>query len=66
MNKDVFESKWNQLKDEAQNLWNKLTDDDIDQISGSYDLLVVKLQETYGYEKERAERGARLFYDTHV
>jgi uncharacterized protein YjbJ (UPF0337 family) len=55
MNKDMFEGKWKQMKGEVKQWWGKLTDDEVDQIEGSYDKLTGKLQEKYGYTKERAE-----------
>lgn len=35
-----------------------LTDDELDRIDGSYDKMVGKLQEGYGYNKQKAEREA--------
>ena len=55
MNKDMIEGKWKQMKGEVKQWWGKLTDDELDQIEGSYDKLSGKLQEKYGYTKERAE-----------
>jgi uncharacterized protein YjbJ (UPF0337 family) len=39
----------------------KLTDDELDKIEGQKDQLVGKLQEKYGYAKDRAEREADGF-----
>ena len=36
--------------------WGKLTDNDLTTIAGKRDQLAGKLQERYGYEKERIER----------
>jgi uncharacterized protein YjbJ (UPF0337 family) len=38
-----------------------LTDDEIDQIAGKRDVLLGKLQERYGIEKDEAERRLRDF-----
>jgi uncharacterized protein YjbJ (UPF0337 family) len=56
MNTDVLKGKWQQLKGEAKVQWGKLTDDDLDQIEGNAQKLVGKVQERYGYARERAER----------
>jgi uncharacterized protein YjbJ (UPF0337 family) len=56
MNTDQLKGKWEQLKGEAKVQWGKLTDDDLDQIAGNAQKLSGRIQERYGYEKERAER----------
>jgi uncharacterized protein YjbJ (UPF0337 family) len=56
MNLDILKGKWQQLKGEARNQWGKLTDDDLDQIEGNTEKLVGKVQERYGYGRERAEQ----------
>ena len=55
MASDVLEGKWKQIRGEVKEWWGKLTDDDLDVISGKRDKLVGKLQERYGYAKQRAE-----------
>jgi uncharacterized protein YjbJ (UPF0337 family) len=55
MNQDVLKGKWMQLKGEIKRQWGKLTDDDLDQIEGSSEKLVGKLQERYGYAREKAQ-----------
>lgn len=56
MNKDVLQGNWKQFKGSVKEQWGKLTDDDLAQAEGNYDQLVGKIQERYGYERERAER----------
>jgi uncharacterized protein YjbJ (UPF0337 family) len=56
MNTDVIKGKWTQLKGEIQNQWGKLTNDDVDQIQGNADKLIGKLQERYGYARDRAQQ----------
>jgi uncharacterized protein YjbJ (UPF0337 family) len=56
MNIDQLKGKWEQVKGEAKVQWGKLTDDDLDQVSGNAQKLAGRIQERYGYEKERAER----------
>ena len=55
MNTDVIKGKWMQIKGEARVQWGKLTDDDLDQIAGNAEKLAGKLQERYGYARDRAE-----------
>lgn len=56
MNWDIVEGKWNQFKGKAQSKWGKLTDDDLDRVAGKQKELAGRLQERYGYSKERAEK----------
>jgi uncharacterized protein YjbJ (UPF0337 family) len=63
MNEDILKGKWNQLKGEVKMRWGDLTDDELDMIEGRRDKLVGKLQERYGYTKDRAEREVESFID---
>lgn len=65
MNKDTLKGKWKQVKGEAKVQWGKLTDDELDEIDGSRDKMVGKLQEKYGYEKDRAEKETDAFFNKH-
>jgi uncharacterized protein YjbJ (UPF0337 family) len=56
MNKDTLKGQWTQLKGQLRKQWGKLTDDEVDQIQGSAEILIGKLQERYGYSREQAER----------
>jgi uncharacterized protein YjbJ (UPF0337 family) len=56
MNSDILEGKWKQLKGTIKDKWGKLTDDDLDRISGNYDKFEGTLQERYGWGKEDARR----------
>jgi uncharacterized protein YjbJ (UPF0337 family) len=64
MNWDQIEGKWKQLKGSAKQQFGKLTDDDLEQISGKRDILVGKLQERYGIVKEQAQKEADEWYAT--
>lgn len=61
MNKDVISGKWTQLKGKAQAKWGDLTDDVFDVAQGDSKYLAGKLQEQYGWERERAEEEVRDF-----
>jgi len=56
MNQDVLEGKWKQLRGLAKVKWGKLTDDELDQTKGNYEILVGKIQEKYGTTREEIER----------
>ena len=56
MNQDTLKGQWMQLKGKARQQWGKLTDDDLDQIEGNTEKLAGKLQERYGYAKDRAHQ----------
>ena len=61
VNTDIFQGKWKQIRGEARELWGDLTDDELEQINGSMDKLVGKLQEKYGYTREKAQKEADSF-----
>ena len=56
MNDDVFRGQWKQLKGEVKKRWNLLTDDDVEAVGGEIQKLEGRLQERYGWEKERIKR----------
>lgn len=64
MNKDIIAGKWTQLKGLAQTKWGKLTDDDFDVAQGDSKYLAGKLQERYGWDRERAETEVKDFERT--
>lgn len=61
MNKDIISGKWSQLKGKAQAKWGDLTDDDFKVAEGNAEYLSGRLQERYGYAKDRAEQEVRDF-----
>jgi uncharacterized protein YjbJ (UPF0337 family) len=56
MNWDTIEGQWKQFKGRAKQAWSKLTDDDIQNLTGKRDELAGKIQERYGIKKQEAER----------
>jgi uncharacterized protein YjbJ (UPF0337 family) len=62
LNWDMIQGNWKQFKGEARVQWGKLTDDEWDQIAGNREKLMGKLQEHYGYTRERAEQEAEAFF----
>jgi uncharacterized protein YjbJ (UPF0337 family) len=63
MNEDILKGQWNQLKGNLRKQWGRLTDDDIDQIKGQRDVLLGKLQEYYGKNREENERELETWLD---
>jgi uncharacterized protein YjbJ (UPF0337 family) len=55
MNADILAGKWKQLKGRVKEQWADLTDDDVANAEGNYDKLVGRVQERYGYARERAK-----------
>jgi uncharacterized protein YjbJ (UPF0337 family) len=51
-----IEGDWKQLKGSAKTQWGRLTDDDLAAIAGRREELEGKLQERYGYAKDRIKR----------
>jgi uncharacterized protein YjbJ (UPF0337 family) len=56
MNWENVEDKWTQLIGSARENWSKLTDGDLEQISGKREQLASKIQETYGVTRREADK----------
>ena len=63
MNKDIIKGNWKQLKGKVKQQWNKLTDDEIGQMEGSFEELEGILQKNYGYEKDQAKKEIDSFIE---
>ena len=61
MNKDIIAGNWKQLKGKAQAKWGDLTDDVFDVAEGNAEYLAGKLQERYGWDRDRAEKEVSAF-----
>ena len=61
MNKDQLQDRWHRMKGEVKTQWDKLTNDDLEQVHGNLERLVGVIQERYGYVWERAEREVDAF-----
>ena len=57
MNQDVFEGKWKEMRGQIKEWWGKLTDDDLEQVSGKADQMVGLLQQKYDYTREQIVNG---------
>jgi uncharacterized protein YjbJ (UPF0337 family) len=56
MNWDQVQGKWKQYKGLAKERWGRLTDDDLDVISGKREQLVGRIQERYGVTRQVVEK----------
>ena len=65
MNNDIIAGRWKQLKGDAQARWGNLTDDVFEVAEGDANYLAGKLQEQYGWDRDRAEREVREFERTY-
>ncbi len=61
MNKDILIGNWKQLKGKVKQEWGKLTDDDLDEIEGNYEILAGRLQEKYGISRDEVDRKIEEF-----
>jgi uncharacterized protein YjbJ (UPF0337 family) len=64
VNQDILQGKWKQLRGKVKQQWGKLTDDQLDQISGRNEELAGLLQEQYGYSVARAQKEVDDFVNT--
>ena len=61
MNWDTIKGNWKQWTGKLKAKWGKLTDDDIQTLTGRKDQLVGKIQERYGIAKSEAEKQAEAW-----
>lgn len=61
MNTDTFKGKWKQMTGEVKTQWGKLTDDEILRTEGDLEKLQGKIQEKYGYSKDKAKEEVNNF-----
>lgn len=59
MNTDTLKGEWKQVAGRIKQKWGQLTDDDLKEAEGHKDILVGKLQEKYGLEKEKARQALK-------
>jgi uncharacterized protein YjbJ (UPF0337 family) len=58
---NLINKQWPQLITRAKQHWDKLTDDDLQEINGTKLTLIEKLQERYGFHRDDAERHVYLW-----
>jgi len=60
---DALRRTWPESGRRVKDRCSRLTDDDVTSIHGKSDHLVSRLQERYGYPRDRAERECQVFVD---
>lgn len=56
MNWDQVESRWKDLRSSVKENWSKLTDIDLEEISGKREELINKIQTIYGMTRREADK----------
>lgn len=58
MNKNLFESKWQQIRDQSAAWWNLMSEYDLNKVDKAevkFDKYVTMLQVKYGYTRKQAK-----------
>ena len=53
------------VKERIKQRWRRLSEDEIEELAARSDILVLRLQEHYGWDREEAERQVREFKSRH-
>ena len=59
MNKDIFDSKWKEIRSQSNGWWSLMTDEELDKVAKSavkFDKYVTLLQVKYGYTRDQARK----------
>lgn len=65
MRTDMLVGKWDQVRSDANRKWDRLTDEDLDQIKGNMEQLVSLVQQKYDYTRDQAQQEVTRFMDSH-
>lgn len=63
MDTDRLKGAWHQVKGAVRLQWAKLTDDDLEAVDGDSERLKGRIQERYGYNKDRAREEYERWHD---
>jgi uncharacterized protein YjbJ (UPF0337 family) len=61
MNVDQLEGKWHVIRGRIRERWGRLTSDDVERMSGRGELLLGRLQELYGLDREAAQKEVEVW-----
>ncbi|MBC7530796.1 MAG: CsbD family protein [Oligoflexus sp.] len=61
MNTDLVQGRWKEIRGSIKANWNKLTDDDLEEIGGRLNELEGRLQNRYGWAREQARDSVSSF-----
>lgn len=65
MHTDRLVGKWDRFGSDARRTWDRLTDEELDQIKGNMGQLVGLVQQKYDYTKDQAQQEVTRFMDSH-
>jgi uncharacterized protein YjbJ (UPF0337 family) len=55
INKEIYESRWQEIHGQIKGWWGQITDDDLKQAGSSAEKIVSLLQQRYDYTRQGAE-----------
>jgi uncharacterized protein YjbJ (UPF0337 family) len=61
MSTDFAQGKWQEIRGSIQAHWNKLTEEDLEQIGGQLNELEGRLQNRYGWARDQARDSVSTF-----
>lgn len=61
MEKGKLPGDWNTVKEKIQSRWDKITDEELDQINGSRDELMSRIVEHYDMDEDKAKLAVEDF-----
>jgi uncharacterized protein YjbJ (UPF0337 family) len=61
MNVDQLEGKWHVVKGRVLERWGRFTRDDVERAEGRAEIILGKLQELYGLDREAAKKELELW-----
>ena len=64
MNREQMAGSWRVVRGKVKEQWGRLTNDDLDVISGKHDQLVGKIQERYGKDRQQIEHDVDRWLET--
>ena len=64
MNPQEFQLCWDKLLPQIKQKFDKITDEDLNQINGKRDVLLSKIQQKYGIKRQKAEKQLKHFEST--
>lgn len=64
MNQDIIQDNWPRIRGPMQQNWSKLTAADLALARGDHHYLVDRLQQRYGWQKDKAEQECSAFEHT--
>jgi uncharacterized protein YjbJ (UPF0337 family) len=59
--KEMFAKKWPEIQAKMKQQWPEMSDDEVIQLQGNYDMLHDLLQKKYGYDKDKAKHEVNGF-----